>query len=150
MKSRLFGYDKNQIRVYFISLQAGHQRQLDQWEEKINKLQTSLDQTISNLEQLKMDLVTCTERIEKIEQVGERVEVIKMRLLDRAQANANRIINEAVTRSAQLSQTKSQTDKGIRQCHHMFINLIKSCKQEWVDLMGQREAVTNQELAKYL
>lgn len=95
MKSRWLGYDKNQIRVYFTSFQAGHQKQLDKLEEMRINLEIDIEFINREINQLQAQLEEWEVRHENILMLEPRAEAVRMRICRQARQQARELADKA-------------------------------------------------------
>ncbi|MGE5449843.1 MAG: hypothetical protein ACM3PA_00530 [Methanomassiliicoccales archaeon] len=126
MKSGWFGYDKNQIRVYFTALQAGYQRRLDQWEDKLSDSRNEINQLEKLVVQLQQQVNERHERIQYLETLWPRTESIRIKLLRQARLQARIVVSDAKATRELLRQESHQIAAQANQQHGNFVNMINT------------------------
>jgi len=124
LRNGLFGYDKNQVRVYFTALQAGNQRQIDQWEEKRSLLQREIDLQTTRLEQLQAQIKARQSQAEQYEQVWPRLEMMRIKLLRDPRVESGHIIEEAMETCRVLKLEGYYLAKQAKHLHQQFTSLV--------------------------
>lgn len=120
MKNRCFGYDKNQVRVYFTALQSEHQRRLDQWEEKRKLLEEAVDQQKQQIQQLETKIGASSESEKYLEIVIPLAKTLQEQIVGTAREQAVKIVGEAREQLISLQKTVIQIDEQINRKHQLF------------------------------
>lgn len=124
MRSSCWGYNKNQIRVYFIALQAGYQRKLDHEEECLVSLQKAIIQQQQLFEQLQDEVKAAERHYQYLDAVGIQVEKIRIKLIRHARAKSRQIIATADIKRNSLQQVSDELSQQITGQYLDFIKPI--------------------------
>lgn len=126
MRNRCWGYDKNQVRVYFAALQSGHQRRLDQQEENRQLLEAAIEQQRQQLKQLEININISGERIKHLDVLLPIVKSLHEQIINTAQEQAVSILNEAKAQQVELLNTACHIDERIHERHQIFLQQIQA------------------------